>query len=91
VASGKLGSVVVRVSSRRGYDMTSLNVYRQIDVDRGIATTIRHHICGTDEGLSLAIIKCVTLRVIEKFHPEGRVWGAIQVTLNVRVTTTSYD
>jgi hypothetical protein len=35
--------------------MTGLNVYRQIDIYRRIATAIGHYIGGTDEGLSLAI------------------------------------
>lgn len=90
-AGGELGSVIVRIGGGCGYDMTGLNVYREIDVYWPIATAIRHYITGTDEGLSLAVTQWVTLEVIKEFYAKGRVCRAVQTALNVGVTATAYN
>lgn len=71
--------------------MTGLNVHREIDVYWPVATAVRHYIRETDESLSLAIIKCVTLRVIKKFDSKGCIRYAVQASLNVGVTAAAYD
>ena len=53
-ACRKLGSVVVRIRGRCGYNMTRLNINRQSDIDRRVTTAVSHHVSCAYEGLSLA-------------------------------------
>ena len=71
--------------------MTSLNIYREIDVYWRIATGVCHYVGGTDEGLSLAITEWVTLRIVKKLHAEGCTRCAVQTALNMGAATTTND
>jgi len=69
--------------------MTRLNINRQGDIDRRVAVAVSHYVSRTNEGLSLAITKWVTLHVVKEFYAEGCTRGAVQTALNKDTATTT--
>ena len=69
--------------------MTRLNINWQGDIYRRIATPVGRYVSRTNEGLSLAITKWVTLHVVKEFYSEGCTRGAVQTALNKDTATTT--
>lgn len=69
--------------------MSWLQGYGQSDIDRRSTITRGRYVSRTKEGLSLAITKWVTLRVVKEFYPEGCIRRAVQTALNKDTATTT--